>query len=62
VYSGEDGASLSSIRLTIKLRALDWNSYTQSFYQSLQEENPNGAVGIGSGLSYNPCTDDFNCQ
>jgi RHS repeat-associated protein len=42
--------------------ALDWNSYTQSLYQSLQEENPNGAVGIGSGLSYNPCTDDFNCQ
>jgi RHS repeat-associated protein len=41
---------------------LDWNSYTQSLYESLPVENPNGAVGIGSGLSYNPCTDDFNCQ
>ena len=42
--------------------SLDWNSYTQSLYESLPVENSNGAVGIGSGLSYNPCTDDFNCQ
>ena len=42
--------------------AYDWNSYLQDVYQSLPVENPNGAVGIGSGLSYNPCADDFNCQ
>jgi RHS repeat-associated protein len=42
--------------------AYDWNSYLQDTYQSLPVENPNGAVGIGSGLSYNPCADDFNCQ
>jgi len=42
--------------------ATDWNSYLQDVYQSLPVEDPNGAVGIGSGLSYNPCADDFNCQ
>jgi hypothetical protein len=42
--------------------AYDWNSYLQDVYQSLPVENPNGAVGIGSGLFYNPCADDFNCQ
>ncbi len=35
--------------------AVDWNSncdaYLQDVYQSLPVENPNGAVGIGSGLS-----------
>jgi RHS repeat-associated protein len=70
------GSSLTSFAPTLQLGinigppggslsggyALDWNSYTQSLYESLPVENPNGAVGIGSGLSYNPCTDDFNCQ
>jgi RHS repeat-associated protein len=42
--------------------AYDWNSYLGDVYQSLPVENPNGAVGIGSGLSYNPCMDDANCQ
>lgn len=69
------GSSLTSFAPTLQLGVnigppggslsagynLDWNSYTQSLYESLPVEAP-GAVGVGSGLYYNPCADDFNCQ
>jgi RHS repeat-associated protein len=42
---------------------MDWNwtSIILGTYQALPVENPSGAVGIGSGLVYNPCMDAADC-
>jgi RHS repeat-associated protein len=48
--------------------AFDWNSVVGGMWNAMPVEDPmaampsNGAVGIGSGLVYNPCMDGMDCR
>jgi hypothetical protein len=47
---------------------LDWNTVVGGMWNAMPVEDPmaamlsNGAVGIGSGLVYNPCMDAMDCH
>jgi len=48
--------------------AFDWNSVVGGMWNAMPVEDPmaampsNGAVGVGSGLVYNPCMDGMDCH